>query len=44
MNPGERVLKAFRKIDGYPHRVPIQLDLCKQRLDYFSEKLNIPVT
>jgi len=42
MKPRERVLKAFRKIDGYPDRVPIQFELCRQLLDHFSEKLGIP--
>lgn len=44
MNPRERVLKAFRKMDGYPDRVPIQFELCKQLLEHFGEKLGIPVS
>ncbi len=42
MKPRERVLKAFRKIDGYPDRIPIQFEFCRQLLDHFSEKLGIP--
>ncbi len=43
MKPRERVLKAFRKLDGYPDRVPIQFDLCRDLLDYFGKKLGLPV-
>ncbi|MFV2068880.1 MAG: hypothetical protein ACC645_18090, partial [Pirellulales bacterium] len=43
MNSRERVLKAFRKLDGEPDRVPIQFDLCRQLLEHFGEKLGIPV-
>ena len=42
MKPRERVLKAFRKMDGYPDRVPVQFELCRQLLDHFGEKLGIP--
>ncbi len=42
MKPRERVLKAFRKMDGCPDRVPIQFELCRQLLDHFSEKLGVP--
>ncbi len=41
MKPRQRVLKAFRKLDGYPDRVPVQFELCRQLLDHFSEKLGI---
>ena len=41
MKPRERVLRAFRKTDGYPDRVPVQFELCRQLLDYFGEKLGI---
>ncbi len=44
MNARERVLKAFKKMDGIPDRVPVQFDLCKQHLEYFGKKLNIPVS
>jgi uroporphyrinogen decarboxylase len=43
MKPRERVLKAFRKMNGLPDRVPIQFELCRQLNDHFSKKLNIPV-
>ena len=43
MKPRERVLKAFRKMDGYPDRVPVQFEMCRQLLDHFGEKLGIPV-
>ena len=43
MNSRERVLKAFRKLEGYPDRVPIQFDLCRQLLEHFGKKLGISV-
>ncbi len=43
MKPRERVLRAFRKQEGYPDRVPIQFDLCRDLLEYFGKKLGIPV-
>ena len=43
MNSRERVLKAFKIIEGYPDRVPIQFDLCRQLSDHFGKELNIPV-
>ncbi len=43
MKPRERVLKAFRKLDGDPDRVPIQFDLCESLLEHFGKKLGIPV-
>ncbi len=30
-------------MEGNPDRVPIQFDLCKQHIEYFSEKYGIPV-
>ena len=42
MNSRERVLRAFRKQDGNPDRVPIQFDLCRQLLEHFGAKLGIP--
>jgi len=41
MNSRERVLRAFRKIDGNPDRVPIQFDLCRQLTEAFGHKLGI---
>jgi len=41
MTARERVLKAFRIIDGNPDRVPLQFELCRQLLDHFSAKLGI---
>ncbi len=41
MNSKERVLKAFRKMEGYPDRVPVQFDLCRQHTEAFGKKLQI---
>jgi uroporphyrinogen decarboxylase len=41
MNSKERVLKAFRKMDGDPDRVPVQFDLCRQHTEAFGKKLQI---
>ncbi|PIE31329.1 hypothetical protein CSA56_18560 [candidate division KSB3 bacterium] len=41
MTSKERVLRALKKMDGLPDRVPIQFDLCKQHIEYFAEKLNL---
>jgi uroporphyrinogen decarboxylase len=41
MNSKERVLRAFRRIEGDPDRVPIQFDLCRQLTDSFGRKLGI---
>jgi uroporphyrinogen decarboxylase len=41
MNSKERVLKAFRKMEGNPDRVPLQFDLCRQLTEAFGEKLRI---
>lgn len=43
MTPRERVLKAFRFMDGNPDRVPIQFELCRQHIETFSERYGIPV-
>lgn len=43
MTSRERVLKAFRKMEGLPDRVPIQFDLCQPLLEHFGRKLGIPV-
>lgn len=41
MNSKERVLKAFRKMEGDPDRVPVQFDLCRQHTEAFGKKLGI---
>jgi len=41
MNSKTRVLKAFRKLNGNPDRVPLQFDLCRQLTDAFGRKLGI---
>jgi uroporphyrinogen decarboxylase len=41
MNSRDRVLKAFRKKEGNPDRVPIQFDLCRQHTESFGKKLGI---
>ena len=37
MKPRERVLRAFRRLEGLPDRVPIQFDLCTQLLEHFAQ-------
>ena len=41
MNSKERVLKAFKKSDGNPDRVPVQFDLCRQHIETFGKKLKL---
>ncbi len=41
MNAKTRVLKALRRVDGNPDRIPIQFDLCRQLTDVFGKKLGI---
>jgi uroporphyrinogen decarboxylase len=41
MTSRERVLRAFKRAEGLPDRVPFQFDLCKQLIDHFSEKLAV---
>ncbi len=41
MNSKERVLRALRKTDGNPDRVPIQFDLCRQLTEAFGHRLGI---
>lgn len=41
MNSKTRVLKAFKKLEGNPDRVPVQFDLCRQLTDSFGKKLSI---
>ena len=43
MNSRERVLRAFKRIEGLPDRVPVQFDLCRNLSDHFGKVLNIPV-
>jgi uroporphyrinogen decarboxylase len=43
MKSRERVLRAFKKIDKLPDRVPIQFDLSRQLSDHFGKALGIPV-
>ncbi len=43
MTSRERVLRAFKKIDGLPDRVPVQFDLCRQLSDHFGQVMDIPV-
>jgi len=40
MNSKERVRKALTR-DGLPDRIPIQFDLCKSLIEYFSKELDI---
>ena len=41
MNSKTRVLKAFKRLDGKPDRVPLQFDLCRQLTEEFGKKLAI---
>jgi len=41
MTSKERVLRAFRRTDGLPDRVPFQFDLCRKLTDHFSRKLGV---
>ena len=41
MNSKTRVLKAFRKEDGFPDTVPLQFDLCRHLTEAFGKKLGI---
>jgi uroporphyrinogen decarboxylase len=41
MNAKERVFKALRRMNGYPDRVPVQFDLCRQHIEAFGKKLGI---
>ena len=43
MNSRTRVLKAFGKLKGFPDRVPVQFELCRQLADHFGRMMNIPV-
>ncbi len=41
MNSKERILRAFRKTEGLPDRMPIQFDLCRQLTETFGKRLGI---
>jgi uroporphyrinogen decarboxylase len=41
MNSRERVLRALRRKDGNPDRVPLQFDICRQHTEFFGRKLGI---
>ena len=41
MTSKERVLRAFKKRQGLPDRVPVQFDLCKQHIETFAKVLNM---
>ncbi|MGE5315357.1 MAG: uroporphyrinogen decarboxylase family protein [Acidobacteriota bacterium] len=41
MNSRERVLRAFKKKDGQPDRVPVQFDLCRTLTEAFGKELGI---
>lgn len=41
MDSKERVLRAFKKKDGFPDRIPVQFDLCKQLTDEFGREMGI---
>lgn len=41
MNSKTRVLKALKKLEGNPDRVPVQFDLCRQLTDAFGKKLSM---
>ncbi len=41
MDPKERVLRALRKREGNPDRVPVQFDLCRMHTETFGKKLGI---
>ena len=44
MNARERVMKAWKLMDGTPDRVPVQFDLCDSLLKHFSKELGIPLS
>jgi uroporphyrinogen decarboxylase len=41
MNSKERVLRALRRKEGYPDRMPVQFDLCRKLTGDFGRKLGI---
>lgn len=44
MNSRERVLRALKREEGFPDRVPVQFCLCQKLLEHYSRKLNIPIS
>jgi uroporphyrinogen decarboxylase len=44
MNSRERVLRALKRKEGLPDRVPVQFCLCQKLLEHFSKKLDIPIS
>ena len=44
MNSRERVLKAWKRKEGMPDRVPVQFEMCRQLYDHFGKELGVPVT
>lgn len=41
MTSRERVLKAFKQMEGEQDRSPVQFDLCRQLIEEFGKELNI---
>ena len=41
MNSRERVLRALRRKEGNPDRVPLQFDICRQHTEFFGKKFGI---
>ncbi|MGA7720190.1 MAG: uroporphyrinogen decarboxylase family protein [Ignavibacteriaceae bacterium] len=41
MNSKERVFRSLKKKDGFPDRIPIQFDLCKQLTNEFGKEMRI---
>jgi len=41
MNSKERVFRALKKKEGFPDRIPIQFDLCRQLTDEFGREMGI---
>ena len=41
MKSKERVLRAFKRKDGDPDRVPVQFDLCRKHTETFGKKLGL---
>ena len=41
MTSKERVLRAFRKVDGSPDRPPLQFDLCRDLIEEFGRRLSL---
>ena len=43
MKSREQVLKAFKKMQRLPDRVPVQFDLYRQLADHFEKKMGVSV-